>query len=229
MDTSGIERDGAALLLARLYTRHVASCLFDPHSFCPDRTAAPIFQGSYRGAASTSRVSQAFSALVIQENRLGRYSSSEQALCIMQTVAEVLKTGGMGQLRPFLPTILELSRGIGDTTLLNSNTVVRKYIVKIAGRVGLRLSPPPRPRSRPGKPRAQSQTLSTNSPQLGKYFHDNTAASQDEAFGSSRDEEVEVPAEVEEIIGGLLGSLQDKVGCTEQSTLSCFGVDGSPR
>ena len=199
------------------------------HSFGPDRTAAPIFQVSYRGAASTSRVPQAFSALVIQENHLSWYSFSAQALCIMQTAAEILKSGGIGQLRPFLPTILELSRGIGDTTLLNSNMVVRKYIVKIAGRVGLRLSPPPRPRSRPGKPTARSQTLSTNSPQLGKYFRENTAATQDEALGSSEDEEVEVPAEVEEIVGGLLESLQDKVECTRHTILSCFGIDGGPR
>jgi len=129
----------------------------------------------------------------------------------MQTVAEILKSGGIDQLRPFLPTILELSRAIGNTTLLNSNTVVRKYIVKITGRVGLRLSPPPRPRSRPGKPTTPLQTVSTNSPHLGKYLHGVTAANQYEGFGSSGDEEVEVPAEVEEIIGGLLESLQDKV------------------
>lgn len=69
----------------------------------------------------------------------------------MQTVAEMLKSGGIDYLRRFLPTILGLSHAIGNTTFLNSNTVVRKYIVKITGRVGLRLSPPPRPRSRPGK------------------------------------------------------------------------------
>jgi len=84
----------------------------------------------------------------------------------------------------------------------------------MTGRVGLRLSPPSRPRSRPSKPTAPPQTLSTNSPQLGNYFHGTTAASQDEGFGSSRDEEVEVPAEVEAIIGGLLESLQDKVRYT---------------
>lgn len=147
----------------------------------------------------------------------------------MQTVAEVLKSGGMGQLRPLLPTILELSRVIGDTALLNSNTVVRQYIVKITGRVGLRLSPPPRPRSRPGKLTARPQMLSKNSPHIGKYLHGHTAVSQDEAFGSSTDEEVEVPAEVEEIIGGLLDSLQDKVRCTVQVILFCFDVDGCPR
>lgn len=69
----------------------------------------------------------------------------------MQTVAEILKSGGMDQLRPFLPTILELSHAIRETTLLNSNTVVRRYNVKITGRVGLRLSPLQRPRSRPSK------------------------------------------------------------------------------
>jgi len=147
----------------------------------------------------------------------------------MQTVAEILKSGGMDQLRPFLPTILELSRVIGNTTLLNSNTVVRQYVVKITGRVGLRLCLPPRPRSRPGKPRGRPQTLSTYSPQLGKYIHGNTAASQDEGFGSSRDEGVEVPAEVEEIIGGLFESLQDKVEYTWKIILSCLGVDPSPR
>jgi hypothetical protein len=79
----------------------------------------------------------------------------------MQTVAEMLKSGGIDQLRPFLRAILELSHAIGKTTLLNSNTIVRQYIVKLTGRVGLRLSPPPRPRARPGKPRAghRPQTL----------------------------------------------------------------------
>ena len=146
----------------------------------------------------------------------------------MQTVAEILKSGGIDQLRPFLPTILELSRVIGSTTLLNSNTVVRQYIVKITGRVGLRLSPPPRPRSRPGKSRGRPQTLSTYSTHLGKYFHGHAAANQDEGLESSIDEEVEVPAEVEEIIGSLLESLQDKVEYTWQTILSCFGADHTP-
>jgi len=53
--------------------------------------------------------------------------------------------------------------------------------------------------------------LNANTYHLGKYFHGITAASQDEGFGSSGDEEAEVPAEVEEIIGGSLESLQDKV------------------
>ena len=229
MDMSGIERDGAALLLARLYTRHVADPLLTSHSFCPDRTAAPIFQRSYRGAASTSRVPQAFSALVIQKNHPSWCSCFAQTLCIMQTVAEILKSGGIDQLRPLLPTILELSRVIGSTTLLNSNTVVRQYIVKITGRVGLRLSPPPRPRSRPGQSRGRPQMLSTYLPQLGKYLQGNTAANQDESLESSRDEDVEVPAEVEEIIGSLLESLQDKVEYTWRTLLSCVGVDRSPR
>ena len=138
----------------------------------------------------------------------------------MQTIAEILKSGGIDQLRPFLPTILELSHAIGTTALLNSNTVVRQYVVKITGRVGLRLSPPPRPRSRPGKLADPPQTLNRNLSCLGKYFHGTTAANQDEGFGSSEDEEVEVPAEVEEIIGGLLESLQDKVWRAWQTVLS---------
>ena len=146
----------------------------------------------------------------------------------MQTVAEILKSGGIDQLRPFLPTILELSRVIGNMTLLNSNTVVRQYVVKITGRVGLRLSPPPRPRPRPGKS-GRLQTSSTYSPQLGKYIHGDTVASQDEGFGSSKDEGAEVPPEVEEIIGGLFESLQDKVEYTWQIILSCLGVDRNPR
>ena len=147
----------------------------------------------------------------------------------MQTVAEILKSGGIDQLRPFLPTILELSRLIGNTAILNSNTVVRQYVVKITGRVGLRLSPPPRPRPPPGKLRGWPQTLNTYLPQLGKYIHGNTAPSQDEGFGSSKDEGAEVPAEVEEIIGGLFESLQDKVEHIWQTILSCLGADRSPR
>jgi hypothetical protein len=188
-------------------------CIFllKSRSICVDRTVAPFSRTSYRGAASTSRVRLVFSPLVVQESYLTWHSCAAQALCIMQTFAEILKSGGIDQLRPFLPTILELSHAIGRTTLLNSNTIVRQYVIKMTGRVGLRLSPPPRPRSRPGTLMAPSQNLNINLLHLGKYFHGVTAANQDEGFGSSGVEEVEVPAEVEEIIGSLLDSLQDKV------------------
>ena len=61
--------------------------------------------------------------------------------------------------------------------------------------------------------------LIANSYHLGKYIHGTTVTSQDEGFGGSGGEEAEVPAEVEEIIGGSLESLQDKVRHTPQTIL----------
>lgn len=45
MDLPGIERDGAALLLARLYTRHVADCFVDLSLIPPRQDSCSHFPG----------------------------------------------------------------------------------------------------------------------------------------------------------------------------------------
>jgi hypothetical protein len=55
--------------------------------------------------------------------------------------SELLKSGGMEQIGPFVPEILELAQRVPHDSSLGSSMFIRKFAIKITGRVGLKQLP----------------------------------------------------------------------------------------
>ncbi|KAG8825053.1 hypothetical protein FRC19_000490 [Serendipita sp. 401] len=161
LDKAGLERDAAALLLARLYARQ------DTHT-------------RFKNFLDQS------------EPHLVESPNLFRALGAMQVFTEILKSGGLDQLALHLPQILELAQKLPHNTSLSVHTVIRKYVIKVSGRVGLKLLPHT-PTNRITIRTLHGETISPN-----------------EGFASSTESEAEIPDEIEGIIDDMLNGLRDR-------------------
>ncbi|KAJ2930914.1 hypothetical protein H1R20_g6182, partial [Candolleomyces eurysporus] len=158
LDKAGLEREGAALLLSRLYMRKDTESEF----------------GAFMNWAS-DQIQSRGEVLV--------------SIGILQVFSEVLKASPLDRIRDELPKILALVTSMDHIKNPNSNTMIRKYKVKIVSRIGLRMLPP-----NPNAGRRKGKTLT------GEEVETHETGLQ----------ESDVPQEIEQILEELLQSLEDK-------------------
>ncbi|KAJ3566930.1 hypothetical protein NP233_g6689 [Leucocoprinus birnbaumii] len=115
---AGLERDGAALLLSRLYMRKDMKYAF------------PGFVYSLKTQISSQ------STDVIT------------AIGYLQVINEIVKNGSTDQVLELEPVYLEIISAIDDTTSLSGNTLLRKLRAKLMSRMATRLLPAPKVRRR---------------------------------------------------------------------------------
>ncbi|KAG8833480.1 hypothetical protein FRC17_010655, partial [Serendipita sp. 399] len=115
-----------------------------------------------------------------------------RALGIMQVFSEILKSGGLDQLGPYLPHILELAQRLPHNSSLSSHTLIRKYAIKVSGRVGLKLLP----------------NTPTNRV-IARTLHGETIAI-NEGFVEDVESEIDIPDEIEGIVDDMLNGLRDR-------------------
>lgn len=162
IDKTGLERNAAALVLARLYSRKDTQVLLGPFiSWCREQ--------------------------VLQSTEVF------QVLGAMQVFSELLKSGGIDQIGPHMPDILELAQRAPHNSTLASSTFIRKFAIKITGRVGLK--------QLPALPvlRISAKTL-----------HGHTAPL-NESYATHDEEDLpDISPELEGIVDDLLGALKDR-------------------
>ncbi|KAI0044399.1 TBCD protein [Auriscalpium vulgare] len=156
---SGLNRESAAVLLARFYVRK--------------DTRARLSEFLH------------WSLSTIEEDK-GIF----EALGLMQTTYEVVKTCPQDTLKLHIPTIFQITRSVERNSVLMANTVVRKLRMKLLSRTALRLLPA---RARVKQPKGR--VLSSD--------HGND--SQDDA-----DDEHDVPEEIETSLQDIFQALEDR-------------------
>ena len=123
--------------------------------------------------------------------------------------SEVLKASPLDRIRDELPKILALVTSMDHIKSPNSNTMIRKYKVKIVSRVGLRMLPPnPNAGRRKG-----GRCVSFVSRYFLIYFTPpgKTLTGEEAETQETGLLESDVPEEIEQILEELLQSLEDKV------------------
>ncbi|KAG6841983.1 hypothetical protein C0991_004474 [Blastosporella zonata] len=108
---AGLEREGAALLLSRLYTRQDTTKCF--------------------------RLFLEWSQSHFETEGIDVIS----ALGILQVICEVVKSGSAEQIQEVYTRLFAVSRTIDGSQILSNNTAVRKYRIKLMSRVAIRLLP----------------------------------------------------------------------------------------
>ncbi|KAG6816305.1 hypothetical protein H0H87_007137 [Tephrocybe sp. NHM501043] len=157
---AGLEREGAALLLSRLYTR---------------RDTFPHFQ-PFLASSEASLTARSTDAIT--------------AIGILQVICEVIKSGSTKQIQEVSSSLSGISATIDMNQTLSGNTAVRRYKVKLLSRVAIRLLP--------GKS------------SFGHRKGRNLTGETDEDRCSIQETDIEIPAEVEEVLEQLFNALQDK-------------------
>lgn len=115
---AGLERDGAALLLSRLYMRKDMMYAF------------PEFAHSLKTQVS----SQTMDVIT--------------AIGYLQVINEIVKNGSADQVQNLELVYLEIINAINDTISLSGNTLLRKMRTKLMSRMATRLLPTPKVRRR---------------------------------------------------------------------------------
>ncbi|KAJ6508836.1 TBCD protein [Mycena sanguinolenta] len=114
---AGLERDAAALLLARLYMRKDTLTRLAPFlAWVESSVCVPASDGTDADAFT--------------------------ALGALQVLCEVAKSGPADLVRTHAPRLLALADQIVENKALGGNTLVRKYATKLVGRIPLRLLAP---------------------------------------------------------------------------------------
>ncbi|KXN88249.1 Tubulin-specific chaperone D [Leucoagaricus sp. SymC.cos] len=131
---AGLERDGAALLLSRLYMRKDVKYAF------------PEFVQSLK----TQIRLQSIDVITV-----GPYhtmpeivSDDLKAIGYLQVVNEILKNGSADQVQDLAPAYLDIVNAISETTTPSGNTLLRKMRAKLMSRMATRLLPAPKFRRR---------------------------------------------------------------------------------
>ncbi|KAG9019896.1 hypothetical protein FRB90_000026 [Tulasnella sp. 427] len=121
LEKAGLEREGAALLLTRLYARK-----------------------DYQGSGAL------YMFMVWGMTRLIGSDDPFRALGVLHVLCETTKTGSGGQTAEvvYMHSVLKI---INESDTLTSNTLVRKWATKLESRLGLCKLPPPKPRKPKGK------------------------------------------------------------------------------
>ncbi|KAG6918759.1 hypothetical protein DXG01_011950 [Tephrocybe rancida] len=174
---AGLEREGAALLLSRLYTRQDTVKLFRPFL---EWSQARLETGN------TDVI-----AVRLIRWLLDVFNVISQVIGLLQAICEVAKSGSVEQLHQTSTHLFDVARTIDKSQTLSSNTAVRKYKVKLLSRIAIRLLPAGLPFGR------RKGRLLT-----GKETADDVSAPKFD---------MEVPAEVEDVLEHLFAALQDKV------------------
>ncbi|KAJ7250897.1 armadillo-type protein [Mycena haematopus] len=116
LSCAGLERDAAALLLARLYMRKDTRVRFAPFLvWVEDECVAKAEPGS----------ADAFTAIGA-----------------LQVLSEVAKSGPADLIQAHAPRFFAIVEKVEMNEVLNGNTVVRKYKTKLVARIPLRMLPP---------------------------------------------------------------------------------------
>ncbi|KAF4617278.1 hypothetical protein D9613_005867 [Agrocybe pediades] len=110
-----------------------------------------------------------------------------KALGVLKVLCEVVKSGSAEQVKNELPTLLSIGHIIQDSSKYSNNTVLRKLRTKLIARVGLRLLPAV-------NIKRQARSLSAEGP---------VEADED-------DQDIDVPDEIEDILGQTFEALQDR-------------------
>ncbi|KAF9241181.1 tubulin folding cofactor D C terminal-domain-containing protein [Melanogaster broomeanus] len=161
---AGLEREGAVVLLSRLYMRKDAKQQFS--SFL------------------------AWSSSVLQESK-----ETFTCIAVLQVLCEFSKSGAAEEARAAAPSLLEISEIVEKSGFLTSNTLVRKYRVKLLSRIGLRLVP-----SRVNRSRTKGRALGAAGDQQGQQRNEE----------DDGDDDIDIPEEIETILQALFSCLQDR-------------------
>ncbi|KAH7885271.1 tubulin folding cofactor D C terminal-domain-containing protein [Phlebopus sp. FC_14] len=161
LNNAGLEREGAAVLLSRLYVRK------------DTKDELPNFLR--------------WSRSVLQEP-----NEIFVSIAVLQVLCELFKSGASEQAHAAASYLLEISDMIESDKSLTSNTLVRKYRIKLLSRVALRLVPP---RSNASKIKLRALESAENQGMIQEQ---------------GGEDDIDVPEEVEVVFGVLFKGLQDR-------------------
>ncbi|KAI0670789.1 TBCD protein [Trametes maxima] len=156
---AGVDREGAALLLSRLYMRK------DMAARLPD-----------------------FLAYVT--TTLDGLSDPILAIGVVRVLCEVTKLGAADQVQTYKESLLHVAEMLDHNQALMGNTIIRKLRTKLIERVVIRMLP-----AQTRRLRAKGRTL---------------AADGSTGMDDAPEDDIDVPAEVEEVLEELFKSLRDK-------------------
>ncbi|KAH7912534.1 ARM repeat-containing protein [Hygrophoropsis aurantiaca] len=159
LSKAGLEREGAAELLSRLYTRKDSKQRF-------------------------------VTFLHWSIENLRQSSDIFISIAVLQVLCDYVSLGSSEETETAIGEFLDISRLIEHSSVLSSNTLVRKYRTKLLSRIALRLIPA----------QVRNSRITVRSLSGG-----NTDAPE-----TPKEEEIDVPEEVETILEDLFKCLQDR-------------------
>ncbi|KAF9468537.1 tubulin folding cofactor D C terminal-domain-containing protein [Collybia nuda] len=158
LGNAGLAREGAAILLSRLYMRKDTNSRFQPF------------------------IDWAHEQVLDQPDIF-------TTIGLLRVLCEVVKSGPVEQVHAYSTQLFSFTATIQESSILENNTVVRKFKLKLVSRIALRLlATKSNPRQRKGRVLA------------------GVGAVEDLAL----EDNIEVPEKVEQILEQLFASLQDK-------------------
>ncbi|KIJ54812.1 hypothetical protein M422DRAFT_24702 [Sphaerobolus stellatus SS14] len=164
LSRAGVEREGAAILLSRLYVREDTCSLLG--GFIQDSS-----------------------------ERLGKNPDFFRTIGILQALCEITKSGVPDLVMPYVPSMREILAKVEASEFLLNNSLVRKYKIKLEGRLSAGSLP------------AGTSKLMRKARKALKV--DNNYSEQD-PDSMTIDEDIEIPDELENTITVLLTGIQDR-------------------
>ncbi|KAG6814258.1 hypothetical protein H0H92_015373 [Tricholoma furcatifolium] len=127
LSKAGLEREGAALLLSRLYNRIRPSA----------------FVHSWNGAKAISPAKMVMSSRFVDiVLRYMTYLFSEiQTIGLLQVICDVLKSGSSEQIQQEIGLLSAIADSLEEREIFSNNTAVRKYRTKLLSRIAMRSLP----------------------------------------------------------------------------------------
>ncbi|KAG6850743.1 hypothetical protein H0H93_009366 [Arthromyces matolae] len=128
------------------------------------------------------------------------------ALGVLQAICEVVKSGPSEQIQQESSSLILLVEALDAHRLFSSNTAIRKYRTKLLSRIGIRLLPG----SNVSRRKGEYQSVSRFTTPDILHYTGRLLTGEEASTEISQHDELEVPADVENILEDLFSALQDK-------------------